>query len=160
MITSNLVAVSLPPATQQSPGPLGGVGPAVVRAPAPLAASSPDSYRAGLAAAPAHAGAAPALRGPEGCVRGRLVASVAASGVRSVTFYLDGRKLRKLSSRDVRAGRLSISIAAAGLPLGAHRLIARIAMRAQAPSTAVYSASRALTFVRCGSSTVTPRFTG
>ncbi|HYM55091.1 MAG TPA: hypothetical protein VES97_06990, partial [Solirubrobacteraceae bacterium] len=102
----------------------------------------------------------PALRGPQGCVRGRFTVSMHSTGVRSVTFYLDGHKLKTLTARNARRGLLAITIDATRLKLGAHRVLAKITMAPAASAAKSVRASRTLTVVRCGSSILTPKFTG
>jgi acyl-CoA hydrolase len=99
--------------------------------------------------------AAPALKGPQGCVRGSFTATVNAAGVKSMTFYLDGHKLKTLTARNAHNGVLKITINASKLSLGGHRLTAKITMTASSATT-----TRSLTFVHCGSPVVTPHFTG
>jgi hypothetical protein len=99
----------------------------------------------------------PALKGPEGCARPGFAASIKAAGVKSVTFYLDGHKVRTLTSRDARGGRLTINVRSNGLRVGTHRLTAKIVMSGAAkPATA----TRTIMFVVCGSAAVKPHFTG
>ena len=90
--------------------------------------------------------AAPALTGPKACVRSGFAVSVKASGLASVTFYLDGHKLRVMSAKDARNGKLTIVINAAKLTAGRHKLLARFTL-AHAASSA--SLSRTLTISRC-----------
>jgi hypothetical protein len=99
----------------------------------------------------------PALKGPQGCVRTSFVASLKAAGVASVTFYLDGHKLKTLSAKNAHGGKLSISINVTKLGVGAHRLVAKIKMASSARSV---TASRQLTFVHCASAAIAPKFTG
>jgi hypothetical protein len=99
--------------------------------------------------------AAPALKGPQGCVRGSFTATVKSAGVKSVTFYLDGHKLKTLTARNAHKGLLTITINSAKLSMGGHTLTAKVTMTASAGST-----TRSLTFVHCGSPVVTPHFTG
>jgi hypothetical protein len=102
----------------------------------------------------------PRLQGPQGCVRGKFHASVRAAGVGSVSFYLDGRKLRRMTAHSARRGLLSITIDPTRLKVGPHRLLARITMvKAPAASRAV-TASRSMTVLRCASAAITPKFTG
>ena len=123
------VEVSVPPAT--SPAPKAQVSPFVA--------------------------AAPALKGPQGCVRQSFTVSVKAASVASVTFYLDGHKLRTLSAKNAHNGQLRITIGTAKLRLGAHKLVAKITMVGSPKPAAV---TRSLTVVRCASPFVAPRFTG
>jgi hypothetical protein len=102
----------------------------------------------------------PALRGPGGCMRGRFAASLRSTGVRSVTFYMDGHKLKTLTARNARKGQLTITVDASKLRVGAHKLLAKITMLPSASAAKSGHASRALTFVRCRSATIDPKFTG
>jgi hypothetical protein len=91
----------------------------------------------------------PSLRGPQGCVRSSFHASVASAGVASVTFYLDGHRLRRLTAHSARGGRLTVTVNPAKLRVGAHRLLAKITM-VKASGKAVL-ASRSITILRCHS---------
>lgn len=102
----------------------------------------------------------PALRGPQGCVRGPFLVSIRAKGVSSVVFYLDGHKLKTLTSKNARKGLLSVRIDPSKLRIGAHHVQARITMTKASASAKAVKATRSLTIVRCHSSSVTPRFTG
>jgi len=102
----------------------------------------------------------PSLRGAQGCVRNTFKASLRAKGVSAVSFYLDGHRLRTLSARSARRGLLSISIDSSRLKVGAHRLVAKIVMAKVASAAKQVRASRTLTFVRCASAAVRPKFTG
>jgi len=103
----------------------------------------------------------PALDGPRGCVRVPFRASVKAAGVASVTFALDGRRLKTLTARNARGGLLSVLIDPRRLRIGPHRVGARITMTGRASaSSGPAKATRSLTFVHCGSAVITPRFTG
>ncbi|HYM46505.1 MAG TPA: hypothetical protein VES65_10170 [Solirubrobacteraceae bacterium] len=102
----------------------------------------------------------PALKGPQGCVRGSFRASVKSAGVGSVTFYLDGHKLKTLTARNAHNGLLTVAINPAKLGVGAHRLVAKITMARIASSTKPAHASRAITVLRCRSAALTPKFTG
>ncbi len=86
--------------------------------------------------------------------------SIKAVGVRSVTFYIDGHKLRTLSAKNARKGRLSIQIDPSQLSVGAHRVTAKITMTPAARTAKATRATRAATVLRCRSAVLTPRFTG
>ncbi len=101
----------------------------------------------------------PSLRGPQGCVRSFFTASVKSANVASVSFYLDGHLLRRLSATAAHKGLLSIRINASKLKVGAHRIQARITMKAAKGAKAV-KATRSMTVVRCHSAVITPHFTG
>jgi uncharacterized repeat protein (TIGR01451 family) len=101
----------------------------------------------------------PTLTGPEGCVRKSFHVSIRSAGVQSVTFYLDGHRLKTLTAKNARKGLLTIEIDPAKLKVGAHKLVARITM-AHSASTKATVASRKVTILRCHSAVVTPKFTG
>jgi hypothetical protein len=104
---------------------------------------------------------APSLSGrPEGCVRSSFVVSVKAKNVKSVTFYLDGHRLKTLTAKSARRGRLSVRVQTSKLKPGLHRLKARITMRTTAASAKPVTVTRSLKFARCAAAPVTPRFTG
>ena len=91
----------------------------------------------------------PALVGPRQCVRGPFVVRLKSKGVSSVTFYLDGHKLRTMTQRNARAGLLSLKIDARRLKAGTHKLIARITMSPVSATAKAAKASRSLRIVRC-----------
>jgi hypothetical protein len=102
----------------------------------------------------------PSLHGPLGCVRDSFVVSVKSAGVSSVTFYLDGHRLKSLSAKAARKGLLSIRIDIAKLRIGAHRIVAKITMKPTSSTAKAQKASRGLVVVHCASAAVKPRFTG
>ncbi len=108
----------------------------------------------------AFAGRVPSLRGPQGCVRRTFLASVRSNGVQSVTFFLDGRRLKTLTAKSAHKDLLSVTVSSSSLKIGAHRLIAKITMIQLASAARVLPVSRTLTFVRCRSALLPPRFTG
>jgi uncharacterized repeat protein (TIGR01451 family) len=101
----------------------------------------------------------PSLHGPQGCVRSFFTASVKSANVASVAFYLDGHLLRRLSAGSAHKGLLSIRINASKLKVGAHRIQARITMKA-AKGAKPAKATRSMTVVRCHSAVIAPHFTG
>ena len=133
------VAVSAPPAPVS-----------VLTAPASVPASSVSSQAVTVicVASPVH------LTGVIGKVRNSLSAHLTGLGVKSVTFYLDGRKL--LTVTNPRHGRFSITINATRLAYGAHRLVAKATV--SNPNCA--RISRAGTFVRVKAAAVPPVFAG
>jgi hypothetical protein len=102
----------------------------------------------------------PGLKGPQGCFRGDFHVSVRSAGVASVTFYLDGHKLRTLTAKNARKGLLSLTVDPARLRVGAHKLMAKITMVKATATAAAVHASRTMTVVRCRSAVLTPKFTG
>jgi hypothetical protein len=141
--TSNTVVVNVPTPSEPAPSST---------PPAPPAQMSPAAPAGEVRA---QSQAAPALTGPQGCVRASLVARIKAAGVQSVTFYLDGHKLRTLPAKRARAGSLSIKINTGRLAVGVHRLVAKVRMSGKPGVT-----SRGLTIVHCASQAVSPKFTG
>jgi hypothetical protein len=101
----------------------------------------------------------PALKGPEGCVRANFHVSIKSAGVASVTFYMDGHKLKTLTAKNAHKGLLTIEIDAAKLTVGAHKLVAKITTTHTA-STKARQGSRSIMVLRCRSAVVTPKFTG
>ncbi|MHB8234810.1 MAG: hypothetical protein ACYDHT_09180 [Solirubrobacteraceae bacterium] len=97
---------------------------------------------------------APTLRGVSETARSSLSAHVPAQGVKSVTFYLDGRKLATLSKPSRR--RFSVSVDTRRLSLGVHRLKARVTMR----NPVCASAEVAGTFIRVRPPSLPPKFAG
>jgi hypothetical protein len=102
----------------------------------------------------------PALKGPQGCVRGLFTVSVRSAGVSSVTFYLDGHKLRTLTSKSSRKGLISIRVDPGKLKVGAHHVTAKITMKKSSSTAKAAHATRSLTVIRCHTAVVTPHFTG
>ncbi len=102
----------------------------------------------------------PSLSTPRGCVRASFRVSIRASGVRSVSFYMDGHKLKTLSAKNARKGRLTLLIDPTALGIGAHRLMAKITMAPAARTAKATHATRTSTVLRCRSAVLTPRFTG
>jgi hypothetical protein len=94
------------------------------------------------------------LRGLTETAQDSLSAHVAARGVKSVTFYLDGRKLVTLTKPSHR--RFSVSIDARRLSLGVHRLKAKVTMR----DPSCTSAEAAGTFIRVKPPSLPPKFAG
>jgi len=109
----------------------------------------------------AESASVPAISGrPQGCVRSSFVVSIKAKGVKKVVFYLDGHRLRTLTARNARAGKLAIRIPVSKLRIGVHRLLAKITMSPLTASAKAVTATRSVTFARCASANVSPRFTG
>jgi hypothetical protein len=92
----------------------------------------------------------PALKGPTACVRGSSFhVSVRSAGVASITFYLDGHKLRTLSAKNARKGLLTIAVSRSRLRAGANKLSARITMAKTAKEAKAVQATRTLTIRSC-----------
>lgn len=102
----------------------------------------------------------PTLRGPQGCVRSGFTVSVKSAGIGSVVFYLDGHKIKRLTSANARKGLLSVHIDGSKLKVGAHRVRASITMKANSSTAKAARATRSFAVVRCRSTAITPHFTG
>jgi hypothetical protein len=94
------------------------------------------------------------LRGLSAKVRRTLSVHVTALGVKSVTFYLDGRKLKTVTKP--KNQRYSIKVSVRKLGYGRHRLQVKVKTR-DANCTA---AAVAAAFVKIRSPTIRPKFTG
>jgi hypothetical protein len=94
------------------------------------------------------------LRGLAARVRRSLSVHVTALGVKSVTFYLDGRKLKTVTK--AKNQRFAIKISARNLGYGRHRVQAKVKMSNAACSAAAAAAA----FVKVRTPTIVPKFTG
>ncbi len=142
-----------PPAVEPEKPPAIGVSPS-----GPTASQSTTGSKTGVLGFAS--AAIPPLKGPQGCVRTAFKVSIKSKGVSSVTFYLDGHRLKRLTSKNARKGLLSVVIDGSRLKVGVHRVMARINMARASASVKAVSASRTLRIVRCGSAVITPHFTG
>jgi hypothetical protein len=128
----------------------------------PPAQNPPSSNPGGTVTTPSQGGVLPvsvasgraSLRGPSGCVKRAFRARVSGRSIASVTFFVDGKKVKTVSGKrsvyavKVRPGRLGF---------GRHKIVARVVFTA-ASGTAARSIP--LTFRRCPQGAVAPRFTG
>jgi hypothetical protein len=94
------------------------------------------------------------LRGLAAKVRTSLSVHVTAVGVKSVTFYLDGRKLATVTKPKNK--RYSIKVSVRRLGYGRHRLQAKVKTRDANCATAAAAAA----FVKVRTPTILPKFTG
>jgi hypothetical protein len=101
----------------------------------------------------------PKLNGPQGCVRHDFRVSLKAAGVANVTFYLDGHKLRTITSKNAHKGLLTLLIDPDKLKVGTHKLKALITMK-HTGSTKAKQGTRTVRILRCSSAALTPKFTG
>ena len=129
--TSNTLTASLPAAAQSSK---------------PAASSTSSSATSGVLGF--KAATVPGLVGPTVCVRGGFRVSLKAAGLKRVTFYLDGHKLKVLTARNAHNGKITLVISASKLGTGAHKVLARI-ITAQTASTRSAHATRTLMIKRC-----------
>jgi hypothetical protein len=163
--TSNTVVTEVKPATtppekEQTKTTTGSTTTPTTPASGTLASTTtqPPAGKSGVLAF--SSGTVPSLKGPQGCVRASFHASIKSAGVASVTFYLDGHKLRRMTSHSAHGGLLTVTIDPAKLTVGAHKLVAKITMVKATAAAAAVRASRAVTVLRCRSNVVTPKFTG
>ncbi len=96
------------------------------------------------------------LRGPSGCVSKRFKASVRGRSIQRVTFFLDGRKVKRMDAKSgQRVFKLAINPTRYGK--GIHRVNARVVFKAASGTKA---RTLRLSFQRCARQVVAPRFTG
>ncbi|HTU77542.1 MAG TPA: hypothetical protein VMF09_02150 [Solirubrobacteraceae bacterium] len=98
----------------------------------------------------------PVLRGVAGPERGTFTASVRSLGIKQITFYLDGRKLKSMKQASARHGLFKIKIRARKLSYGPHRVSFTTVM--SNPNCANAASSRV--FVHPYAARRAPRFTG
>jgi len=94
------------------------------------------------------------LRGPSGCVRGTFTARVKGRNIASVSFFLDGKLVKRVTgTRDT----YKVKVHAGRFGFGRHRVVARVTF---VPESQTEPRRLRLTFRRCAGGTVRPRFTG
>ncbi len=170
--TSNTVVVEVvpkPPPTEPETPPVNPPpGPGTPGSPPSsgvAASSTAQSPQVGVlalkqSAVPALKVSLPRLSGPQGCVRSSFRASVKSKGVASVGFYMDGHKLKTMSAKSARNGKITIVIDPSTLKVGAHKLMAKITMAKTSSSSKAAHGTRTATVLRCRAAVLTPRFTG
>jgi hypothetical protein len=95
------------------------------------------------------------LGGPSGCVKTAFNATVRGRKIASVTFYVDGAKLKRVVAKSSqRVFRVKVR---PGDVLGVHRVTARVVFKA---SSRTKARTLRLSFRRCVRQVVTPQFTG
>jgi hypothetical protein len=97
------------------------------------------------------------LRGPSGCVKGPFTATVRGSRIARVTFFVDGKRFKRITAPTGEGSTFTVSINPRGRGFGVHRVTARVEF-----VTASQTAARTLrlSFQRCKKQVVKPRFTG
>ena len=103
----------------------------------------------------------PRLRAPQGCVRTRFRVSIKSAGVHSVTFYLDGHKLKTLTYKNAHK-RLAEPRRStpANWKVGVHRAVGQDhhdGARSHESEDGLANGTRRL---RCRPAVLTPKFTG
>jgi hypothetical protein len=94
------------------------------------------------------------MRGPSGCVKQAFRARVRGRSIASVTFFVDGRKVKTI--RGERAV-YAIKVRPGRFGFGRHKIVARVQFTAASKTAA---RRLPLTFRRCAQGAVAPRFTG
>jgi hypothetical protein len=157
-LTSNRVVVDVPELSHESvPGP----GPAA----APTAAPHAGNSGASAAAKPKPSNgqvlseciaSRPVLHGASGAKHGVFTLQIGSRGIKQITFYLDGHKLRTLSQSQAKRGVFTLKVDPRRLSYGAHRLSVATVMTNR--SCARIAASHV--FVHARAERITPKFTG
>jgi uncharacterized repeat protein (TIGR01451 family) len=96
------------------------------------------------------------LYGASGGKRKPFTVRVPALGIKEITFYLDGRRIKVLSAPQAKHGRFEIEIDPGTLGYGAHRVSVKTLMS----ETACPAVARSAVFVHARPKVVKPRFTG
>ncbi len=97
-----------------------------------------------------------ALHGANGSKRRIFTVRVNSAGIRKITFYLDGRKLKTLSPAQARHGQFVVRINPRRLSFGAHR----VSISAVLKPADCGKVARAAVFVRARPAKARPKFTG
>jgi hypothetical protein len=95
-----------------------------------------------------------ALRGPSGCVKQAFTARVRGRSISAVTFFLDGRQVKRISGK---RSVYTLSVTPSRFGFGRHKIVARVQFTA---ASGTKTRRLPLTFRRCAQGTVAPRFTG
>jgi hypothetical protein len=94
------------------------------------------------------------LRGPSGCVKQAFKARVTGRSIASVTFFVDGKQVKKISGK---RGSYAIKVHPSRFGFGRHKIVARVQFT---PASGTAARKLPLTFRRCAQGAVAPRFTG
>jgi uncharacterized repeat protein (TIGR01451 family) len=97
-----------------------------------------------------------ALSGATGSRRKPFEVRIPSLGIKEITFYLDGRKLRTLKASQARNDEFSLTINPRGLGYGAHRVSVKTVM----VDSVCAAIARSGVFIHPKPQTVTPKFTG
>ena len=124
-----------------------------VNPPTPVTPSNPETPGGGVLPEEIASGLA-RLRGPSGCVKTAFNARVSGRSISSVTFFVDGKRVKRISGQ--RAS-YKIKVKPNRYGFGRHRVVARVEFVEGAGTSA---RRLPLTFRRCAQGAVAPRFTG
>jgi hypothetical protein len=130
-----------PPADAPPPPPTGEQPPAATPPAVPAENVLGQQIRSGVSR----------LRGPSGCAGRTVKATVSGRAIKTVTFSLDGKRVKRVS------GAGAYSVRTATLSPGIHRIKAKVTFEAAARTR---SRTHLLTFHRCAAKRVAPRFAG
>ncbi len=96
------------------------------------------------------------LHGASGAKHSPFTVHISALGIKQITFYLDGHKLKTLNAAQARKGQFSVRIDPAKLHYGAHRVSVTTVMS----ESACAAIARSAVFVHPHPAVVKPKFTG
>ncbi|HTY95535.1 MAG TPA: hypothetical protein VMB91_00730 [Solirubrobacteraceae bacterium] len=96
------------------------------------------------------------LHGASGSKHGPFTIHISSLGIKQITFYLDGHKLKTLAAAQARNGQFSVRIDAGKLHYGVHRVSVRTVMS----DSLCAAIARAGVFVHARPAAVKPKFTG
>jgi hypothetical protein len=112
----------------------------------------PDQIVAGVQVAPGNA----KLLAPTGCVAKAFNARVSGQNVAKVVFFLDGKKIKTLTTPNSGA-RFQVRVNPANMKIGVHRITASVTFKAITKKAAQ---TFRISFQRCAKKLAAPRFTG
>ncbi len=101
-------------------------------------------------------GSPPVLRGASGPRSGPFTLQMSSQGIKRITFYLDGRKLKTLAQSQAKAGKFTITIDPRKLSYGPHK----VSLTALKNNRNCASIARSGAFVRPFTAHKPPKFTG
>ncbi|HTQ67279.1 MAG TPA: hypothetical protein VMI13_01165 [Solirubrobacteraceae bacterium] len=96
------------------------------------------------------------LKGVAGSKKKPFTAHISALGVKELTFYLDGRKLKTLKAPNTKNGEFAVKIDPRKLHYGVHKVSAKAVMT----ETACAPIARIAAFIRARPAKIKPKFTG
>ncbi len=96
------------------------------------------------------------LHGVSGSKRKTFAVRIPALGIKEITFYLDGRKVKTLKASQASNGEFKVNINPGKLSYGAHRVSVKTVMT----DNACAAIARSAVFVHTKRALVKPRFTG
>ncbi len=145
--STTVVPPSTTPPSTTPETPAQGAGTAPATSQTPQIAVSPVRVRPGSAR----------LSGPKGCpTTSAVAASVSGRRIVKVTFYVDGKKVKTLTKAN-RNGRWVLPMNVKRFAFGTHRVRVTVQF---AKSSQTKAKTLRLSFNRCHSANVTPKFTG